>query len=96
LDGYLGGGIFNAGTLKLTESTVRDNIAVVNGGGIYNLNGATEVFDAASRVTRNTAGNNGGGIYANSGTVTLVSSANVSGNTPNTCAGMLTIPLCSG
>jgi hypothetical protein len=91
-----GGGIYNeAGTLKLTNSEISDNTAKF-GGGIYNVIG-TVLFDAASRLIGNTAGSEGGGIYNNSnGTVTLASSANVSGNTPNNCDGAGAVALCSG
>jgi predicted outer membrane repeat protein len=96
-----GGGIFNSernfpvsNLLKLTESTISGNSSTFNGGGISNLAG-TIIFDGASRVTGNTAGESGGGIYnTGGGNVTLDSSANVSGNTPNNCAGDM-IPLCS-
>jgi hypothetical protein len=92
-----GGGIYNdGGTLRLSNSEISENTAT-GGGGIYNFfSSATVVFDAASRVSGNTASLNGGGIYNTGGTVTLVSSANVSGNTPNNCAGMPATALCSG
>jgi hypothetical protein len=97
--GEFGGGILNNGTLRLIASEISGNTAGL-GGGIYNLTGATVTFvDAASRVTRNAADpnipNSGGGIFNNGGTVTLVSSANVTGNTPNNCAGGA-VAVCSG
>jgi hypothetical protein len=45
------------------------------------------MFAATSRVTGNTASGTGGGIYHNGATVSLANTANVSGNTPNNCAG---------
>jgi hypothetical protein len=38
--GAAGGGIFNSGTLTLENCTVADNFARVEGGGIFNLDGA--------------------------------------------------------
>jgi hypothetical protein len=101
--GEFGGGIRNSGTLRLIASEISGNTAGLGGGlggGIYNLPGATVTFlDAASRVTRNAADpnipNSGGGIFNNGGTVTLGSSANVTGNTPNNCAGDA-VALCDG
>jgi hypothetical protein len=77
-----GGGIFNSGTLTLTESTVSGNTAVADGGGILNSFGTLTLQE--STVSGNTAGGNigsGGGIAnENGGTVTLTEST-VSGNT---------------
>jgi hypothetical protein len=83
-----GGGIFNNDVLNLIDSEVRGNEAE-NGGGIYNLSGSgnTVTCNGASRVTGNTASNTGGGIYNENATILLASSANVSDNDPNNCAG---------
>ena len=70
-----GGGIFNVGTLTLTNSTVSGNNAGENGGGIYNSGTLTLTN---STVSGNNAGDGGGGIR-NSGTLTLTNST-VSGN----------------
>ena len=72
-----GGGIFNVGTLTLTNSTVSGNNAGENGGGIYNSGTLTLTN---STVSGNNTGEDGGGISnADSGTVTLTNST-VSGN----------------
>ena len=57
-----GGGIYNAigGELFASESTITDNEANGNGGGIYNL-GLLHVF--VSTIEGNTAGGDGGGIW---------------------------------
>ena len=71
----VGGGIWNQGTLSLTNCTVSGNTTDIIGGGIYN--DATLTL-ADSTVSENIAGD-GGGIY-NNGTLTLTNST-VSGNT---------------
>src|SRR5262245_51261407 len=71
-----GGGIFNAGTLTLTYSTVRGNKAY-SGGGIDNAGTLTLT---RSTVHSNTATNFGGGLLNGAGTVTLRNST-LSGNT---------------
>jgi CSLREA domain-containing protein len=61
-----GGGIYNAGTLMLINTTISDNEAVGDGtfagtgGGIYNL-GTVELID--STISRNEASDYGGGVY---------------------------------
>jgi len=72
--GY-GGGLYNAGTLTLNFSTVRNNFTDIWGGGIFNsgmltLNNST--------VSDNEASFQGGGLY-NTGTMVLNNST-VSGN----------------
>src|SRR5712692_6342573 len=73
----LGGGIQNAGTLTLTNSTVAASVAS-NGGGIYNQQGGTLAL-AGTTVSQNVAVRDGGGIANNGGTVQL-SLSTVSGN----------------
>src|SRR6266571_4588720 len=85
-----GGGIYNGGTLTLSNSTVSDNTVTGSnsiGGGIYNSSDMM-LNISNSTVSGNTAtGSNsdGGGIY-NSGTLTL-SNSTVSGNTAPDGAG---------
>ncbi|NJN60688.1 MAG: DUF4347 domain-containing protein [Coleofasciculaceae cyanobacterium RL_1_1] len=75
-----GGGIFNEGTLELTESTVSGNVADASGGsggGIYNT--------GTARLTRATISSNrslysGGGIDNVGGTLVLLETT-ISGNT---------------
>jgi CSLREA domain-containing protein len=89
-DGSGGGGIFNAGTLTLSTSTVSGNNATNNGGsidddagdggGIYNSSTGTVTL-THSTVSGNNAGDDGGGMRnVAGGTVTLTHST-VSGNT---------------
>ena len=65
-----GGGIYNAGTMSLSNSTLSGNSAYFGGGGIYN--GGT-VSLSNSTLSSNSA-SNGGGIYNALGTVNLSNS----------------------
>jgi hypothetical protein len=68
---FLGGGIYNVGTLNVLKSTISGNTAGY-GGGFYNY-GATTV--RASTISKNVALNMGGGIYSCcSSTTTLIDS----------------------
>ena len=63
-----GGGIYNSGTLTLTNSTVSGNSATSGGGAIFNNNAGTLTL-TNSTLSGNTAGGHGGGIL-NYGTLT--------------------------
>src|SRR5262249_8035529 len=92
--GNLGGNIYNAGTLTLTNDiisngTVQGGVGGIDarGGAIYNTSSATLTLDSTT-ITTNTArgvtsGQGfGGGIYNDaSATVTLQNGATVTGNT---------------
>jgi len=80
-DGIRGGGIYNDGTLTLTDCTMSNNTAIIFGGGIYNHgSGALNIYSSTiSGNTTTNAGSAGGGIY-NNGTVSMWNST-VSGNT---------------
>ncbi len=69
-----GGGIHNSGTLTLRRSRVENNVATVNGGGIWNGSGALML--EGTLVGGNTASGDasnqgGGGIFNAGGTVSL-------------------------
>lgn len=72
------GGIYNQGTLKLTDSTISGNSAEDGGGGGVNnsINSTMTIID--STISGNTA-RNGGGIFSQ-GTMTIIAST-ISGNT---------------
>lgn len=72
-----GGGIRNAGTLRLVNVLVRGSEATGGGGGIHSDGAAVVV--RGSRIAGNTAGTYGGGIRISSGSLTLVDSR-VTGN----------------
>jgi hypothetical protein len=65
-----GGGIDNAGTLRMKESDVSSNQAGGSGGGVLNESSGTLTMRNVT-VDSNTAGLNGGGILNDGGTVTL-------------------------
>ena len=58
--GY-GGGIENAGTLTVSDSTISDNNADGDGGGIQNESGGTLTI-TNSTITGNSSGGNGAGV----------------------------------
>ena len=66
-----GGGIYNSGTLMLTNTTISNNLVFAggNGGGIYN-SGTLTLTNTTVSSNSVFAGDNGGGIY-NSGTLTM-------------------------
>jgi uncharacterized repeat protein (TIGR01451 family)/CSLREA domain-containing protein len=79
-----GGGIFNEGTLTITNSAVSGNSAADQGGGIYNAAGMLTITN--STVSGNSALTEvGGGIY-NAGTLTITNST-VSGNSSAVAGG---------
>ena len=80
-----GGGILNAGTFTLTNSTIISNATTLNGGGIFNT-GTFTLTDG--QIISNTAllnSGGGGGLY-NQGTVSL-SSTNIMSNTASNTGG---------
>jgi hypothetical protein len=81
-----GGGIFNAGTLTLTASTVRDNKVTntLSGGGLYNAGTLTLTH---STVSGNTARHRGGGLSNEYAPLSLTAST-VSNNTATEGGGL--------
>ena len=73
---YFGGGISNAGTLTLTNSTVSGNYSS-GGGGIYDAGTLTIIN---STVSENFSAFGGGGIYINGGGTLTLTDSTVSGN----------------
>ncbi len=64
----LGGGIYNAGTLTVSNSTLSHNIDSFSGGGIYNTGTLTV---SNSTLSKNIAGESAGGGISNTGTLTV-------------------------
>jgi CSLREA domain-containing protein len=71
--GIESGGIDTQGALTLKSSTVRNNMGIVHGGGIYNRLGATLTL-IDSTISGNTGREANGGGILNDGTLTLQSS----------------------
>ncbi|GAX41034.1 hypothetical protein NIES4075_20020 [Tolypothrix sp. NIES-4075] len=79
-----GGGIYNGGTLTLTNSTLAGNSASAGGGGIFNNNGILTLTN--STLAGNSASGGGGGIYNDDGTLKLTNST-LAGNSTNSGGG---------
>ncbi|MHC4880085.1 MAG: choice-of-anchor Q domain-containing protein [Planctomycetota bacterium] len=87
-----GGGLLNAGTVVVEESTVDSNGSVFNGGGIANLGAAADLTLTDTTVRGNvapTSTRDGGGLYNINGTVEIVGST-FSGNRARNGAGFWT------
>ena len=82
-----GGGVYNAGTLTLTEVTVTGNASQLtsNGGGVYNQGGTVTVL--RSTIDNNTGDTGGGGILNFVGGILNLTNSTVSGNTANSGGG---------
>jgi parallel beta-helix repeat protein len=79
----VGGGIYNAGTLALVESTVAGNRASQQGGGIRVTSVATLTLIGSTVSGNTSAVEGGGGIYNNFGKVSLDAASRVTGNHGN-------------
>lgn len=77
--GGAAGGVFNGGTANITNTSILNNTAAGEGGGIYNNAGATLTLRANSLVSGN-RGSNGGGIR-NLGTARVGESSIISNRT---------------
>src|SRR5262249_10322344 len=86
-----GGGIFNAGALTITNSTISGNTGVGLGAGIYNSFSFLTISNSTisgNELTAGASSSDGAGIYNSFGNATLVNST-VSGNrTPNNGGGI--------
>lgn len=75
-----GGGVFNAGTLTLTNVAVTDNQSSGggNGGGVYNLSGLLTINN--STINSNIGANGGGGILNFSGATMIINNSTITEN----------------
>ncbi len=75
--GARGGGIYNRGAVTITRSTLSNNSASLDGGGIYNsVNATASILNttiSSNLVNDSNNGNDGGGVY-NAGDMQLVHS----------------------
>lgn len=86
-DDFMGGGLWNDGTMTIENSTISNNAATSgSGGGIYNNGGALTITNGF--ISNNSAGNPGGGIY-NLGDL-LVTDSTFSGNSGTNGGGINT------
>ena len=68
-DGNNGGGIYNAGTATISNSSISNNRAFSYGGGMYNRNSNSTLTNVT--FSGNSANYRGGGMYNNAGSPTL-------------------------
>jgi CSLREA domain-containing protein len=80
-----GGGIYNTGSLTLSNSTLSGNHASTAGGGVYN-NGKLTLTDCT--VQGNTATKRGGGIYSYPTATLSLAHCTVAGNSANSGGGL--------
>ncbi|MFN8665459.1 MAG: right-handed parallel beta-helix repeat-containing protein [Thermomicrobiales bacterium] len=87
----LGGGIYNANELVMSDCVIRDNTTKSDGGGLFNYSGSATLTNC--RITRNTLTepglDPGGGVLAKGGPVTL-ENCYVWDNLPSDCSGTVT------
>lgn len=90
----IGGGIATFGATVIKDTAITGNDSR-RGGGLYNRSGGGVTFDRTSRITGNSSFLPGGGIF-NIDSQVFLNGATVSGNTPDNCAGPVSVPGCSG
>ncbi len=79
-----GGGVYNAGTMTISTTTIEGNTATANGGGIYTSGptGGGSLAITGSTIANNAAIGDGGGIYnGNVTTETTIASSTIHANT---------------
>ena len=82
-----GGGIYNLGTLTVSNSTISGNSAALYGGGIFNSSfGGSATLTVSNSTLSGNSASNGGGIYNNNGTLTITNST-LSGNSASDTGG---------
>ena len=86
MNGDVGGGILNNGTLTINGGAITDNRATNVGGGILN-NGTLTINGGA--ITGNRVNNDGGGIYNRPGATLTMSGGAISANVADVHGGVL-------
>ena len=87
-----GGGVYNLGTMIVTNSTIHNNSATGFGGGVFNAGGTLTLNNVT--ITENAAGgsNDGGGIATSGGTVNIsntILANNIASGPNDDCFGIL-------
>jgi hypothetical protein len=86
-----GGGLYNSGTLTVSNSTLSGNSATVSGNTVGGAGGGIANFGTLavsnSTLSRNTAGRYGGGIYTHSSRPVTLTNVTVTANRANTAGG---------
>ncbi len=85
-----GGAIFNRGLLRVSNSIITENRAMLKGGGIYNLGTMTidtTTIDRNSANLQNIPGESGGGILNASGGSATITNSTISYNVASQSAG---------
>jgi large repetitive protein len=77
--------LWNDGNLTVNTTTVSANVALGNGGGVWNVSHG-QVTIAASKLQGNTAVN-GGGLFNSAGAMATLNNTMVTGNTATTDGG---------
>jgi hypothetical protein len=72
------GSIYNHGTLTIQRTSILDNAASAQGGGIYNQSGG--VLTVRDSTIAGNFGGTGGGLYVETGSAALVTGSTISGN----------------
>jgi nitrous oxidase accessory protein NosD len=86
---FEGGGVFSAAILTINNSLIQNNLAIANGGGLYNNNG-TAVIQAGSRIIGNSVSDfdsGGDAIFNHTGTVTIQGDSQIMGNSAQIAGG---------
>jgi Planctomycete extracellular/Chlamydia polymorphic membrane protein (Chlamydia_PMP) repeat len=88
---FKGGGVQSTGSgsqLFVTRTTINDNFADDDGGGIQTISGAVTVADSTISGNSTLAGGDGGGIYASFASSVTVNHSTISGNTSGSGGGI--------
>jgi CSLREA domain-containing protein len=78
--GSRGGGVYNAGTMTISNADIRQNSANNNGGGMYNALGSNATLTNVTFSANLGAGAYGGGGMANNGSNPILTNVTFSGN----------------
>lgn len=84
---FQSGGIYNNGSLTLTNSTVSSNSSSNSGGGICNCQRSTAAATLINSTVSNNSSFNGGGIFNDSNSLLTITNSTINGNSSNNNGG---------